>query len=293
MKTLEKKYLPRFEQALIHYFEQAPFPSERLKQAIHYSLFPGGKRIRPLLVYGIGEILQLDEKVSDLLAIAIEMIHSYSLIHDDLPAMDDDDLRRGLPTCHRAFDEATAILAGDALQTLAFEALATYLPRYIQDGQVVQAIKLLAKASGSSGMVSGQMMDLFFLNQAVNFEILSKTHALKTGALFSACIEMPMALTSMSAEIISGLQVFSQTFGLVYQMQDDFLDRYSVVSHGKGRLSDVENGKFTFADLCSETELKLHIQTQFEQALDALKTLPNAQSLIELVETLAQRMPAG
>ena len=153
-------YKERHERVLHDLIEQADIPAERIREAMIYTLFPGGKRMRPMLVYLCGELLEIDLKTLDIIAAAIELIHCYSLVHDDLPAMDDDDTRRNKPSCHRAFDEATAILVGDGMQALAIDILLQYLPQSLPAAQIIAITHELIKACGPSGMVSGQSLIL-------------------------------------------------------------------------------------------------------------------------------------
>ena len=196
---------------------------ERLHEAMRYAVLNGGKRVRPLLVYATGECLSVDPSLLDAPAAAIELIHAFSLIHDDLPAMDDDDLRRGVPTVHRKFDEATAILAADALQPLAFHALVC-APR-IDDRQAVELVRLLAEACGSLGMTGGQSIDLASEGRVLRAAELEQMHKLKTGALIRASV---LSACCLSSGLASGkrdaLDRFSQAIGLAFQIRDDILD---------------------------------------------------------------------
>src|ERR1700742_665723 len=186
--------LAQHELVLHRLVSETSIPAPRVKEAILYSLFPGGKRVRPTLVYLSGEILGANQTCLDLIAASIELTHCYSLIHDDLPAMDNDDLRRGKLSCHKAFDEATAILAGDGMQALAIEILLTHLPASINPTQVIEIVRELVVASGTAGMVSGQSLDLSELSKPGLSEAqLCTIHELKTGKLISACIKMVVA----------------------------------------------------------------------------------------------------
>jgi farnesyl diphosphate synthase len=202
-------------------------PSERqepetLHRAMRYSALAGGKRFRPLLVYAMGKALGLDPGQLDPIAVAIELIHAYSLIHDDLPAMDDDELRRGRPTCHCAFDEATAILAGDALQALAFDVLARELPR--TNGNSLGVIHEIALACGSNGMAGGQALDLGAVGKQLGEAELKNMHRLKTGALIRASITAPCLLAGSDADTLRHASDFGDRLGLAFQIRDDILD---------------------------------------------------------------------
>jgi farnesyl diphosphate synthase len=196
----------------------------RLHAAQRYSVLAPGKRIRPALVYATAETLGVPLERVDGTACAVELIHAYSLVHDDLPAMDDDDLRRGRPTCHRAFDEATAILAGDSLQVLAFSVLAHH-PHGPEPAVRVQLIAALADASGSAGMAGGQALDLAAEGRNLGLAELEQVHALKTGALIRACVRMAaLSAPGLDAAGHDALERFAAAIGLAFQVQDDILD---------------------------------------------------------------------
>ena len=229
----------------------------RLTEAMHYSLFNGGKRIRPVLVFAAADALAGRSTLEFPLAInaaaAIECIHAYSLIHDDLPAMDDDKLRRGKPTCHIAYDQATAILAGDALQTLAFEQLSA-LPKDKDENaiRVITLINILARASGARGMVAGQMIDLLAEGEHVEIELaqLEKIHQHKTGALIRAAVNMGAVCSGANAEQIKALDSYAEAIGLAFQVQDDILDVVSdTATLGKQQGADISLGKSTYVSL--------------------------------------------
>ena len=203
--------------------------TERIPQRLHaaqrYAVLGGGKRLRPLLVYCTGEALDVPAAALDAPAAAVELIHSYSLVHDDLPAMDDDDLRRGRPTTHRAFDEATAILAGDALQVLAFSLLARDRAPGVSSEARIKMIRILADASGTEGMAGGQAIDLSAVGHTLHLEELEAMHRLKTGALIRASVLMAAACCPTVPEAEwDALDGYSQDIGLAFQIQDDILD---------------------------------------------------------------------
>ena len=286
-------YLQRHEQFLEQIIQDAIIPAEQVRNAMLYALFPGGKRIRPVLVYLVGQLVDVPVMVLDVISSAIELTHCYSLIHDDLPAMDDDDLRRGRPSCHKAFDEATAILVGDGMQALAIEILLSHLPSLLPAEQVIHITKTLVRASGISGMVSGQSLDLSELaKSSISEERLKEIHHLKTGMLISACIDMVLAAqTSIPVGQLNALQKFGRHIGLVFQIQDDYLDCYAPADVlGKGRSSDAANHKSTFASLLSQEQLEHEIKRQYQIALDALKPFgTKASELIELTLQLQNR----
>lgn len=285
-------YINRHEAFLKEVIAHSSVPALIIRSAIDYSLFPGGKRIRPILVYLTGSLLDLDLNVLDAIAAAVELTHCYSLIHDDLPAMDNDDLRRGRPSCHKAFDEATAILAGDGMQALAIDVLLTYLPHLVQSERVISITRELVQAIGISGMVSGQSLDLSELaKSSINDKRLKEIHHLKTGRLILACIEMVLRVQPTSEAYQSALRTYASHIGLVFQMQDDYLDYYAPAEFlGKGRSSDLANQKTTFATLYSKDKLEIEISKHYQIALDALHIFDQkALSLIHLTEELQER----
>ena len=221
---------------------------QRLHAAQRYSVLGGGKRLRPLLVYCTGEALGLQPSSLDAPAAAVELIHSYSLVHDDLPAMDNDDLRRGQPTTHRAFDEATAILAGDALQVLAFSLLARDRAAGVSPEARLKMIQILADASGTAGMAGGQSLDLSAVGRELNLEDLETMHRLKTGALIRASVLLAAACApGLTTDEWNGLDGYSQDIGLAFQIQDDILDvEGSTEDLGKTIGADAARAKPTY-----------------------------------------------
>ncbi|KAF1725353.1 polyprenyl synthetase family protein [Pseudoxanthomonas japonensis] len=245
---------PRFAtwaNALEDHLDQALPPAgaapQRLHAAMRHAVLGGGKRMRALLVYASGTLLQADETALHAPAIAVELIHAYSLVHDDLPAMDDDDLRRGKPTVHIAFDEATAILAGDALQTLAFERLAT------ADATAtlrVDWLATLAQASGAAGMCGGQALDIDATGSQQSLDDLQRMHALKTGALIRAAVRMGALAGGADAATLTRLDGFADALGLAFQVRDDILDiEASSAQLGKTAGKDVAQAKSTYPAL--------------------------------------------
>jgi len=285
--------LQQHEQYLRQLLRSLDMAAPELKKAVSYSLLAGGKRFRPLLIYLSGEIFDLSLPVRDILAASVEMMHSYSLIHDDLPAMDNDDFRRGKPTCHRVFDEATAILAGDALASWSIELLLERLPRYLGSEKVVAIARCLLQASGPLGMVSGQSLDLTVLNCAeVTEHSLRHIHSLKTGCLISACIDMVLlAAHQYDGKDVEHIQAYAKELGLVFQMQDDYLDRFASPLHlGKSRSSDAANVKYTYADHFGKEKLYCEIEKRFIKAIDNLQYYGGkAEPLIQLTRQLAAR----
>lgn len=197
---------------------------KRLHQAMRYAVLNGGKRLRPLLVYAAGEVCGASLTDLDHAACAVELIHAYSLVHDDLPAMDNDDLRRGQPTCHKAFDETIAILAGDALQTLAFEILSNNRDTTLNLDQQLKMVTTLAKASGSLGMAGGQALEFSWTQQKIDVAQQEKIHHLKTGALITASIQLGAIAGKIDLSQFNTLTQFGHTLGLAFQIQDDIQD---------------------------------------------------------------------
>ncbi|NEX15216.1 MAG: (2E,6E)-farnesyl diphosphate synthase [Halochromatium sp.] len=215
----------RVERTLERALPAAEQPPTRLHQAMRYAVLGGGKRVRPTLAYAGAKALDLAPEQVDAGAAAVELIHGYSLIHDDLPAMDDDDLRRGRPSCHKAFDEATAILAGDALQTLAFSVLAQNGIPGVDDSARLQMIAALARASGSIGMAGGQALDLESEGSQLDLVMLENIHIHKTGALIRASVQMAvLACPELEPAKADALDHYAKCIGLAFQIQDDLLD---------------------------------------------------------------------
>jgi geranylgeranyl pyrophosphate synthase len=218
-------YKARIEQVLDDCLALPDSGTARLREAMRYSALAGGKRLRPLLVYVTGESLGAPLKELDAPAAAVELIHAYSLVHDDLPAMDDDDLRRGRPTCHRAFDEATAILVGDALQALAFAVLAHEADAGAAGAARLAMVRILAFASGTAGMAGGQAIDLVSVGQRLDIEALENMHARKTGALIQGSVLLGAVAAGVTAgDEFAALERFGADIGLAFQIQDDILD---------------------------------------------------------------------
>ncbi len=245
---------------------------QTLHQAMRYSVLDGGKRTRPLLTYATGQALGLSEDVLDAQACAVEFIHVYSLIHDDLPAMDNDDLRRGKPTCHKAFDEATAILAGDALQALAFDVLANDSAILAGAEARVKMIAALTRASGSQGMVGGQAIDLGSVGHKLTLPELENMHIHKTGALIRASVNLAaLSKSDLDADVAKKLDHYAKCIGLSFQVKDDILDVESdTATLGKTQGKDVDNDKPTYPALLGMAGAKEKAQELHEQAVASL-----------------------
>ncbi|MCO4838242.1 MAG: polyprenyl synthetase family protein [Oceanospirillaceae bacterium] len=266
--------------------------SETLSKAMAYSAGQGGKRVRAALVYGAARACGIEGAALDPLAGAVEAIHAYSLIHDDLPAMDDDDLRRGKPSCHIAFDEATAILAGDALQALAFELLTQAHGTQINAKQCLAMVSCLAQASGAKGMVAGQMLDMAAAHDAVDLSQLERLHELKTGALIVASVELgALSCAHVSPTQLEHLRHYAKAIGLAFQVQDDILDIESdTITLGKAQGSDVINEKSTYPALLGMKAAKERLSQLHHTATSNVKEFGEAaQPLIWLADFIVTR----
>lgn len=287
-----KHYQQRVENALEVCLPDTQTQKHNLVEAMRYSVIGGGgKRIRPAMVYAAGEAMGVAQDILDTPACAVEMIHTYSLIHDDLPAMDDDDLRRGQPTCHRAFDEATAILAGDALQAHAFEILAANNLQ-VNDRRRLEMITLLATASGSDGMAGGQAIDLAAVGRKLKLEELEDMHRLKTGALIKASILLgAMCSTVVTEDELTLLARYADCIGLSFQIQDDILDVVGdTETLGKPRGSDEKMQKPTYPSILGLDASRNLAREQHEQALLHLETLDvRADTLRQLSTYIVER----
>lgn len=296
MSNALKDYLAncqsRVEKALDARLPKATVLPQKLHRAMRYSTLEGGKRMRPMLTYCTGEVLGLKPTILDGPACAVEFIHVYSLIHDDLPAMDDDDLRRGKATCHVAFDEATAILAGDALQALAFETLANDTSMKASAEQRVKMITALTKASGSEGMVGGQAIDLESVGKQLTLPELENMHIHKTGALIRASVQLAtLADPELDPEIVNKLDHYAKCIGLSFQVKDDILDEESdTATLGKTQGKDQNNNKPTYPALLGLKGAKEKAQTLHEKAIESLSIFgPEADLLRDLSLYIIQR----
>jgi farnesyl diphosphate synthase len=289
-------YQQRINDFLATKLQELSINDPTLIEAMRYGLLIGGKRMRPYLAYITGEAVSADLNDIDAVAGALECIHAYSLLHDDLPAMDDDDLRRGKPTCHKAFDEATAILAGDALQTLAFDILAnhTFSSNQISSQMPIQVklIQQLVRASGYQGMCGGQALDLAATGKTIPLSELEVLHSLKTGALLEASVLMPaMCSGEVTSEYKKILSEYAQLIGLAYQVQDDIIDLTSTEEElGKPVGSDIAANKSTYPALLGLQGAQDKAENLLQQALQALSRLPyNTQSLADFATFIVKR----
>lgn len=285
--------LKAHQQRVNHFLQEkiAQHESSLLLEAMEYALLLGGKRLRPSLVYATGQMLNVPMHKLDAVAGSIEAIHAYSLVHDDLPAMDNDNLRRGKPTCHIAFDEATAILAGDALQAFAFDLLAS--SETLKDNEKVYLIRTLAQSAGIQGMCYGQSLDLQAENKRITLTELEKIHCHKTGALLCASVKMGWLCSSYAKDKKIGetLDIYAQAIGLAFQVQDDVLDiEGDSKLMGKTVGADIDAQKSTYPKLLGLAQAKEKAQDLYHIALNALATLPfDSQVLQALASFVVNR----
>lgn len=280
-----KAYQDRVETALDHWLPGPKMEPGHLHEAMRYAVLGNGKRIRPVLVYASGKAFGVPCEELDGPAVAIEMIHAYSLIHDDLPAMDDDDLRRGKPTCHKVFGEATAILAGDALQALAFHVLSHDPGIRVAPDQRIRMIDILAVASGSKGMAGGQAIDLAAVGRQLNLQQLENMHLHKTGALIRSCVELgALSLQDVEQQRLVQVSEYARCIGLAFQIRDDILDiEGNTEVIGKPQGSDIARNKPTYPLLLGlegarQAALELHGRAlasiaDFDENADVLRWL--------------------
>jgi geranylgeranyl pyrophosphate synthase len=282
----------RVEAALDAQLPGASEEPRQLHEAMRYAVLNGGKRVRAALVYLSGRAVSAPEERLDTPAIAVELIHAYSLVHDDLPAMDNDDLRRGQPTCHIAFDEATALLAGDAMQTHAFQLLAQASALNFPGGPALPMIATLASASGSGGMAGGQAIDLAAVGQQLTLPELENMHAHKTGALIRAAVRIgALAADSVDATTLAALDNYAAAIGLAFQIQDDILDVVGDTAVlGKQQGADEALGKPTYPALVGLERAREMAAAQHAQALASIATLDaRADPLRSLSEYIVNR----
>lgn len=264
----------RVEQQLSNVMDHLTCP-EKLREAMRYSLMAGGKRIRPALLLLTCRMLQGDEAVALPLALSLEMIHTYSLIHDDLPAMDNDELRRGKPTCHVAFGEDQAIVAGDALLNLAFENMLGYIPVEGQQREdYLEAMALIAEAAGAKGMCGGQHLDLLHTGDFADLPALRQMHLLKTGALLRAAVLAGGKVAHATEQTLCTLEAFADAYGLLFQITDDILDTTGdAQALGKSVGKDAREGKTTYVTLLGLPEAQRRAKAAYDDAQAALAAL--------------------
>lgn len=274
LQEILQRYQERVEWALEQRLPSADIAPLHLHQAMRYSTLEGGKRIRPVLLYATGEALGVPLEQLDGAACAIECIHVYSLVHDDLPAMDDDELRRGKPTCHIAYDEATAILVGDALQSLAFQILASDQMESIDSSRRLRMIQELARASGSLGMAGGQAIDMAATGHKLSLEELEAMHRYKTGALIRTSVRLgALAAAQVTATQLQHLDSYAAAIGLAFQIRDDILDvEADTETLGKPQGSDQARDKPTYTSLLGLEGARQKAQELHQLAMQSLET---------------------
>jgi farnesyl diphosphate synthase len=265
-------YLERLDRALDHWLPPATQHPLRLHEAMRYAA-AGGKRLRPLLIYATGEVLDVPARTLDPAAAAVELVHAYSLVHDDLPAMDDDDLRRGQPTVHKQFDEALAILAGDAMQALSFFVLTRDAEAGLDPAQRLKMIDLLAEASGSRGMAGGQAIDLESTGKQISVAELEAMHIHKTGALIRASVLMACyAGAPLESTKLGALDQYGKALGLAFQIQDDILDiEGDTLQTGKNTGKDHNRNKPTYPSVLGMPAAKARAVELFDRARGSLE----------------------
>ena len=283
-KQFQDSSTQQIEAALTRHLPACHIEPKRLHEAMHYSTLNGGKRVRAMLVYATGYLLGVPTSALDDIASSIELIHAYSLIHDDLPSMDDDDLRRGKPSCHKAFDEATAILAGDALLTLAFNVLAK---ADCSAEQRINCIQLLTQASGSRGMVGGQAIDLANEGKVISIAEIENMHLHKTGALICSCITLVACLKfEPNDSQYHHLKHYAECIGLAFQIQDDILDETSsTAALGKTQGKDQQANKSTYPSILG---LKTSKQLANDLYDEAILSLSHFDQRCEHLRSIAQ-----
>lgn len=264
----------RLEKSLDHWLPMANTLPKELHQAMRYSVLGGGKRVRGILVHFTGQALSIAPAQLDGPANAVELIHAYSLIHDDLPAMDDDDLRRGKPTCHKAYSEAIAVLAGDALHSLAFHILAHDPSMQASAGQRLAMVENLAQAIGSRGMAGGQAIDLASEGKTLTLAELENMHIHKTGALIRTSVRLASLSAACPAEVSTGLDRYAKYIGLAFQIRDDILDiEADTETLGKPQGADIAREKSTYPALLGMQEAKQHARQLHANAIQAIEIL--------------------
>ena len=280
------------DRALDRHLPSVDREPQRLHTAMRYAVLGPGKRVRPVLVYATGQAFEAPLDELDASAVAVELIHAYSLIHDDLPAMDDDDLRRGRATCHKEFDEATAILAGDALQALAFRVIAECEKTSVAPPRRIEMLRTLAHASGSEGMAGGQAMDLAAVGTQLSLAQLETMHLHKTGALIRASVQLGYLASQVDdPAVVERLDRYARCVGLAFQVHDDILDvEGETAVIGKPQGSDIDRNKPTYPNILGMDEAKKTAQSLCDEAVASLENLgPAADTLRQLADFIVNR----
>jgi farnesyl diphosphate synthase len=279
-----QRSIERVDQAILKSFDDQVSAASGLKTAMHYAATGGGKRVRPLLVYATASLAgkELDQLPGiDACAVAVELFHTYSLVHDDLPCMDNDDLRRGRPTVHKAFDEASALLVGDALQTMAFQLIAQSA---LNNAQKVQVITSLSMAGGLAGMAGGQAIDLASVGKQLKKNELEQMHRLKTGALLRAAVQIGAIAIHLNEQEKKSLDVFASALGLAFQVVDDILDASSdSQTLGKTAGKDAAANKPTFVSLMGLDGAREFARQLHQEALDSLSIWGDNADLLRAI----------
>ncbi|MGN0765195.1 MAG: polyprenyl synthetase family protein [Christensenellales bacterium] len=280
-------YLQRFEELLGKYIADYDCPIDSIKQAVSYSILDGGKRIRPLLVYLGAELCGREAKEVDYLALGVEMIHSYSLVHDDLPCMDDDVLRRGKPTTHVKFGQDMAVLAGDGLLNMAFETLLLDCNR----ASDVKAVKYVADCAGIRGMIGGQALDVANTDEHVDLDSIQLLNSLKTGKLIKAALVGSCIKCGADDKLIEAVEVYAECIGIIFQLVDDLLDLHSTSAQlGKSIGKDAKQNKMTYTAVAGEERCRQTIQEMLRRAIEAISPYGSrADNLIQFANYLTQR----
>jgi geranylgeranyl pyrophosphate synthase len=284
-EALVVQYQTRVNKTLDDWLPPESVHPIELHKAMRYSVLAPGKRVRPVLVYATASALGLELSLVDGIAAALEIIHAYSLIHDDLPAMDDDDLRRGRPTCHCAFDEATAILAGDALQALAFYVLSHDQTMTSDSNARLKMIGKLSLFSGSQGMAGGQAIDLAAVGRSLDIVELENMHTHKTGALIRTCIQLTaLSSANLSIEKFDALDTYAKSIGLSFQIQDDILDVVGEThTLGKPQGSDIKRDKPTFPSIIGLDASRNKAQGLHQDAINALSIFSEEADILRYI----------
>jgi len=283
IRTTLLRNAARVENTLDELFASRSVKSDTLLKAMKYATLGGGKRLRATLVYGVGEFFGASEKALDAAACSVELVHAYSLVHDDLPAMDDDNLRRGRPTCHIQFDEATAILAGDALQTLAIETLISERFNPCDMETRATMVGTLICAIGDEGMIGGQAIDMEFTGLSVSLEDLSRMHALKTGALIEASVMLGGIIELQQGDReLEILSEYGRALGLAFQIADDILDHTSdSKTLGKDAKSDDRQNKSTYVSSMGLENARVEASRVCQEAIDLIRNLDGDTQFLE------------
>ena len=283
----EETWLSRIDKTMDHWLPKSSVHPTHLHEAMRYAALGGGKRIRPILCYATGTALDINLDRLDSIASSIEFIHSYSLVHDDLPAMDDDDLRRGRLTCHKAFDEATAILAGDALQALSFYMLTHDKKIQVEPETRLRMIEILANACGSRGMAGGQAIDLAAVGKSLNIADLEDMHIHKTGALIRASVILAaLCDQSLDSKAFKNLDHYAKCIGLAFQIRDGILDEEGDPNTmGKANGADRALNKPTYPSIVGMTEAKQRAHDLHIEALDSLSGFDQKADVLRKIST--------